>query len=130
MKRLALAWLLLGWVAAHAAGQTAVVSWTAATGFTDGTSFTAAEQAAVETFICWAPVTSTGARDNGCQTVGPGVLTLSVHIMCGQVEFTAYTMLPPVGGYNGPEQSAPTSPVLYDTGLQCLAAVSGAKVTN
>lgn len=114
---------------AWASGQTALLTWTNATGFTDGSSFTAAEQAAVRVMICWAPVSTTGATDNGCQLSGAAATTMSVHVNCGQVTFTAVTYLQ-VAGYNGPAEGPATAPITYDTGLQCVRGVSNAKVSD
>lgn len=117
-----LAGLLVVWSEAHAAGQTANLSWTLATQFTDGTTFTAAETASEQVRACWTPVAGTGAV-GGCATSPPAATGMQVHINCGQVMFTAQTLL------NG-ALSAATAPILYDTGLQCVQGVSGARVTN
>src|SRR5690348_14902481 len=102
--------------AAHAAGQTANLSWTLATEFTNGTAFTAAEMTSQQVRVCWTPVTGTGAV-GGCAVAPPAATAMEVHINCGQVMFTAQTLL------NGVLSMA-TAPVAYDTGLQCVQGVS------
>lgn len=128
MKRLALGIAAILWcvlcAVAEAAGQTALLSWTPATAFTDSTSFTAAQLAEAEVIVCWTPVAGTGAV-GGCQPSLAAATTLTVHINCGQVEFTAQTYLP-----QEKAESAATAPILYDTGLQCVAGVTGAKVSQ
>lgn len=108
--------------AAWASGQTAQLSWTLATAFTDGTAFTAAQMASEQVRVCWTPVSGTGAV-GGCATAPPAATSAQVRINCGQVMFTAQTVL------NG-ALSAATAPILYDTGLQCVRGVSGAKVSD
>jgi hypothetical protein len=107
---------------AFGAGTTANVSWTAPTAYVDGTALAASDIASYT--VSWAPATGQ-AGPSGSLKVSPAagstaVPTLAtVPVACGDVTFTV-TVTTTASAHYPNMTSAPSSPVPYATGAQCV----------
>ncbi|MDE2097473.1 MAG: hypothetical protein KGL39_09530 [Patescibacteria group bacterium] len=113
--------LLMACGLALAAGQSANVSWTIPTTYTDGTSMPVS---ALQGYIVFWQSASAGAPSGEQMVAGGATNAVVIHINCGIVNFTLVSVT------TTGAMSAPSNVVNYNTGLQCVNGVSGFKVGN
>jgi hypothetical protein len=108
--------LLLAASAAIAVGTTANVAWTAPTTYSDGTALPLTDIASYT--ITWSPNSPYAKPGTITAASSAGTATVT-GLTCGTYNFTV-TVTTTATAYS-PNASATSSPVIYNTGITCVA---------